>query len=580
MRALPRLQSLSTRAVERLGARSNAIDDALADLLHAPRTAPCRVFVFAETGTQKSVRDWIAKFPGGNVVVVSEQDRSTGGIGHAAWQLPASTLVERTRQLELFGPADVIVDLLGHDADDQVELWHHAFLHLRANGLYVVDVSASPAAVLGAGWSGRLALLLGGDVTSAAMSKRDLELRASTAAMAVSRSAIAIRKQQRHYLKLRDDEAEAVLATREPALRVRELASMPAGVLTNHGTTTSHTAGVDITALAQTLPYPALHLRHYRGHVSVLSNALVVAGDTILPDSFRHHLEREPHNVRVTSASARIGRIASNLAPQRHLDGVYYHLDAENSGHYGHLMTEVISRLWGWDAAKRAEPDLKALFRIRYPGERYPALERTIFTAYGIDPDDIVWSGVPVSVDSLFAATPMWHNQVPHYVHPRIADVWRRLTAGLDEANAPVHDRIFVSRSDSDGSRTCRNIREVEDWFRERGFAIVYPGELELSMQAGVFGNARVVAGFGGSGMFNVLFSRRLETMIVLNHEAYTARNEHLFASVLGVDTHYFWSTPDVAQPPDGWSSKAYYSGWAFDFARNGNDLQRVVEQV
>ncbi|WP_375491735.1 DUF563 domain-containing protein [uncultured Jatrophihabitans sp.] len=583
MQSVQRVRDLTARATGKRDATAEreAVAEALIDLLGRPDREPRRVFVFAEAEAHEPVLAWIGRFPPGTVHVVSAQDRPDWQVaGQDVAQLTARDRAERIRHLELLGPVDVIVDVLPQDTDAQIELWHDAFLHLRPDGLYIIDTSSAGAHTFGTAWSQWLALLLGGDRQGAAPTARDREFTASTGEVAVSRDAIVIRKQQRHYLKLRDDEADRILASREPGLTVTELATLPAGTLVNRGTVTSHEAGVEITALDVDLPYPALHLRHYDGPVSVVSNALVFSGDTVLPDSFRHHLERSPRNPKLTSVSERFGRIATDLLPHRHLDGAYYHLDSENSGHYGHLTTEVISRLWGWDAAKRAVPDLKALFRVRWPGERDPALERRVFSAYGIDPADIVWTGVPVTVDSLVAATPMWHNQFPHYVHPQIAETWERLATSLIDPDAPAYDRIFVSRSGDLGNRACRNIREVEDWFRERGFEIVYPELHDLGTQAGIFGAARVVAGFGGSAMFNVLFARRLETMIVLNHEAYTARNEHLFASVLGVDTHYFWSTPDVEHPTGGWSEAAYYSGWQFDFARNAADLDRLIKEL
>ena len=243
-------------------------------------------------------------------------------------------------------------------------------------------------------------------------------------------------------------------------------------------------------------------------------------------------------------------------------------------------MTEVISRLWGWDAAKESIPDLKAIFRIRYPAERDPALERRVFEAYGIPRDDVVWVDEPVWLESVVAATPMWHNQFPHYVHPDLAEVWGRLRDHLrtpSDRTGPSR-RLFVSRRDPAGNRSCRNTPAVEDFFRTRGFEVVYPELYDLGEQAALFAEAEVVAGFGGSAVFNVLFSTRLRTLILLNHEAYTARNEHLFTSVLGADVHYFWSPPDVPHPVGGWSEDAYYSSWEFDFERNGAELDAVVD--
>jgi capsular polysaccharide biosynthesis protein len=176
----------------------------------------------------------------------------------------------------------------------------------------------------------------------------------------------------------------------------------------------------------------------------------------------------------------------------------------------------------------------------------------------------------------------MWHNAEPHYVHPDIAATWRRLSDGLLAGREPATDlaeRIFVSRSEGAKHRECRNIREVEDVFRARGYRIVYPERLSLPDQAEIFGAARVIAGFGGSALFNVMHARRLETMIILNHEAYTARNEHLFTSVIGAEVHYFWSAPDIPHG-DSWSSAAFYSDWEFDFERNGAELAGLLDSL
>ena len=65
--------------------------------------------------------------------------------------------------------------------------------------------------------------------------------------------------------------------------------------------------------------------------------------------------------------------------------------------------------------------------------------------------------------------------------------------------------------------------------------------------------------------MFNLLFADALETVIVLNQSAYWGRSEHLFATALGVESHFFWSVPDQAVP--SWQLPAHQSDWKFDFA-------------
>jgi capsular polysaccharide biosynthesis protein len=150
----------------------------------------------------------------------------------------------------------------------------------------------------------------------------------------------------------------------------------------------------------------------------------------------------------------------------------------------------------------------------------------------------------------------------------------------LIENRAPTYDRIFVSRTSRWKRRRCHNAEDVERFFVAHGFTVVYPETLDLGVQAGIFANATVIAGFGGSALFNMMYAKKLQTLIVLSHEAYTARNEHLFSSVRDVEVHYFWSPPDIPHPPDGWSQDAFYSGWNFDFARNEDPLRALLTSL
>src|SRR4029453_10183418 len=155
-------------------------------------------------------------------------------------------------------------------------------------------------------------------------------------------------------------------------------------------------------------------------------------------------------------------------------------------------------RLWGWDQAKRENPDLKALFHVRPKRNNNPALERALFTAYGIREEDLVWVQGPVKVRSLVSATPMWQDQSPYFAHPDIPEIWQRLSAGLlGDAQPGEHERIFVSRGEKLAHRRCcRNQAEVERFFADRGFHVFYPEQLPLTEQVDLFAGARGGPGF------------------------------------------------------------------------------------
>jgi len=545
------------------------------------RGSAATVVILTEPSVRAAVPAWIAHFAKAKVFVIAP---ATLPEWHLA-ELGARHLLDQDMskinwRMKALGAVDVVVDLMPHSVSDQRAQFSRLFWHLKPQGVYVVDPAATgtdPFATETASW---VADLLRAE-EQAERSHRDRELTRAISRVDVSRDLISIEKRAKHYLKLRDSEANRILPQREPSIDMRVLARLSGGTLTSRAQVTSHESSVPILGLDETMDYPALSLRHYRGDIAMVSNQLLYAGYTILPDSFRHHLEQNPKNPRIASSTTEFARISEHLRPNQVLRGDFYHVDSENSGHFGHLTTEVLSRLWGWRLAKREIPDLKLIFRIRFPNERNPAMELRYFTALGIKEDDIVWTDQSVRLRSLVAATPMWHNQVPHYVHPEIKpQVWDRLGDALIDPDSPSYDKIFVSRPGQMSSRNCRNAVEVEALFAAHGFEIVYPELLDVGTQAGIFSKARVIAGFGGSAMFNVLFARNLETFIVLSHEAYTARNEHLFTSMIGCEAHYFWSRPDVPQPPGGWTWKAYKSDWSFDFAQNGEELTKLLTSL
>ncbi len=225
-------------------------------------------------------------------------------------------------------------------------------------------------------------------------------------------------------------------------------------------------------------------------------------------------------------------------------------------------------------------PDLRVLSAVKRGSETDPLLDR-LLPAYGIARSDVVMVDHPVRIRSALAATAMWHNYRPHFVHPGITDVWSRITRAIVDPAAPTLERIFVSRSASlSNRRACRNGDEVERLFESYGFTVIFPEDHDLAVQAGMFRSAKVIAGFGGSAMFNLMFAEKVEHLIVLNHDAYTARNEHLFSAIVGCDTDFFWSAAEIPQIPGVYSSEAFNSSWTFDFERNQEALEAVLRNL
>ena len=523
------------------------------------------------------------------------ENRADDAANASAEFLTADDPQAMDKALVRVGPVDLFVNL--RKAPDRVHrrMFRLLFFHLAKGGTYLVPAAAVISSPDGSGGLRelltRLQRLSGKprhDLKSLPRQRR--ELVRSIGRITVTDDLIEITKAMRHLVKLRDAGAVELLNQRSRSFRAVELASLPAGELVSDAAITSHPTSAH-AELQGRLPYPAATLREYVGRVELRSGLVAVAESSVLPDTFKWHLATRLHNDHLVDVDEQFARLKPETSPPAHLEGSYYYFDYRNTGHYGHLMTEAISRLWGWPEAKERNPDLRILCRrnkrldpLRETGRPEPG----ILGAFGIALDDIVWVDDTVTVDSLISATPLWHNQTPFYAHPAIRQVWDRIRDGLLDEVEPAPSRIFVTREGGNdpapevvaglgGTRRCRNTADVEATFAEHGFAIVDPGKMTHAEQAATFAQAEVVAGFGGTGMFNLAFAQEVRKVIVLNQDSYDARNEHLFATVLGADCHYFWSPADIPQPEGGWSWDAFRSAWEFDFEGLGPELRALL---
>jgi capsular polysaccharide biosynthesis protein len=527
----------------------------------------------------------LARRARGHVVHLVPQSRAAPG-GGAGWTGAATSLTEvpvvgadelddsaPARQealaldleLDRLGPLDLIVDDSGAGLSRLLRRWERLFLHLGAGGAYVIRDPRPSSVVV------ETVRTLFPEPPGAELKEASRTLRGARHQDGYT----VLTAETGHVLKIRDSGVDRA-AGWAPGLGVDTLARVPSGVEVQTGATVvSHAHSDAVTLPALPVEYPELVLRHFRGDIEVRSNLLTVSANAVLPPSFNHPQVAASRNRQLRSVNERI----AVLEPESDLPtlpGTYYDFSCAEPGHFGHVMTEAVAKLWGLDMALAAHQDLRCLVRV--PDDDYvPAVERALLGAFGIGEERIEWVASDVRVTSLISASLAWQNAPPYYFHPAIRETWARARSALVSRRTSAPARIFLSRRFSDTNRSCRNIEEVEAFFRDRGYAVVQPEQLPFEQQVDLVGNAEVVAGFAGSAMFNMLFANRAKTFIVLLHESYTARNEWLYAHGLGVELHYFWSPADIRQPRGRYDERAFHSPWAFDLERNAAELEAVM---
>lgn len=386
---------------------------------------------------------------------------------------------------------------------------------------------------------------------------------------------ISVQKGQTHLYKLREHEATKTLNARygsawgtADVVHAGGSFESLARVVTNRRGHSDRFVG--------NLTHPALSVRTYKG--ATVRQGQVAAFDTmLLPDTFRHLLGKQLKNRNIPFTSDRFGRlpVLETDAGDRFLPGYYYYLDTEHPNVYGHIPTEVVSRLWAWREAKRSHPELRALVAAQPGHDDIPGYERQILRAFGIRDGDVEVFHGQVQVENLLAATPMFSN--PKYVVPAIQEIWAELREGLRERSTSSSDRVFLTRPPG-SVRQCRNSAQVEKVFSSYGFEIVSPELLPLGKQVELFASCKVIAGYGGSAMLNGIFSSGPSTRIVISSDTYTAANEYLISSIFGDDLHYYWCNADV-QRSEG-RRKAFASSFAFDFDADGKRLIELLDTL
>jgi capsular polysaccharide biosynthesis protein len=166
---------------------------------------------------------------------------------------------------------------------------------------------------------------------------------------------------------------------------------------------------------------------------------------------------------------------------------------------------------------------------------------------------------------------------MPAFVHPAIAETYAAVGAALDAraVSGAAYERLFCSRRP--GKRSCHNASEVEELFAAHGFTVVFPEDHPLPDQARMVRRADVVAGFAGSGMFQIAFAGGPKQVILIGSESYTASNEYLISSAVGHRLDLVICRPDVPKTGRGFSNRSYQSDFTFDPDREGVFLREVL---
>lgn len=512
--------------------------------------------------------------PGG----VEDQVRAANG-DRPLRVLPAAAASVLHAELAAFGRYRAIVVETANDKH-RAGFFRNVFLHLEPGGVVwftTLRETGTPPGQRAADphltpYLATLVAARGLDPDGVDWRRRDeIGMARAVGAVLIDEDELVVTDRDACFAKLREDEANRVLALRPDLGTV--LAEQPALSFASRATIRHNATPYE--PHHEVFAVPAMSLRSY-DDVVARPGGVVVSGARIWPESYRHNQQGRLRQLQAPNRSHFFADLPDLGAP-RPLPGSYFYLDSEYPGHFGHFVSEIVSRLWGWAPAKQSDPSLRALVSLPAGRSQLPGFCREIFAAAGIDPADVATFAADETVrpERLVGATPML--SMPDYVHPDLAGVWSTLREHLPRSpDLRVPDRIFIRRPE-ESIRVCHNEAEVVARFEAAGFVPVRPETLPLGDQAALFAEADVIAGFAGSAMLGLIYAPEPKRVILVGPESYTSNNEYLIASVLGHEIDHLGSRPEIAHPPGQWSREAFYSDYSFDPAREGVLLDEIL---
>ena len=220
----------------------------------------------------------------------------------------------------------------------------------------------------------------------------------------------------------------------------------------------------------------------------------------------------------------------------RTISGAYVYL-GWLIGHYGHFLTESISRLWY--SLREASPRqfiVHANYR-RY--KDFPNHVQAVLKSFGITEENLLLANQPMIVEELHC--PSQALRCDHGTSAHAATVYRHIQIKILGGSEPKtqNRKLYLSRSEVTGNQ--RHFNDSEAWavHRNFGYERVLPETLNFQEQLALYAQASNISGPVGSAMHNAAFTLPNGVITILAPNSFLFKNDNLLAASCGYDLRY-----------------------------------------
>lgn len=211
--------------------------------------------------------------------------------------------------------------------------------------------------------------------------------------------------------------------------------------------------------------------------------------------------------------------------------------------HYGHFITESISRMWWLAENEEHVKSITILVHANFSSPlSFPLHVKEAFAALGISLSQIKLVKEDAIYESLIV--PGQSMILDDTISERQVSIWNKIRDSIHppQNTGEPKRKVYLSRKFQDQKDDSRqfNDQAVETIFRQNGFEIIYPEQLSFQEQIKIYAETKVLAGPVGSAMHNAVFMPDNGKVVILAPNSFLFKTDSHIAYIKEHTLNYY----------------------------------------
>ena len=215
--------------------------------------------------------------------------------------------------------------------------------------------------------------------------------------------------------------------------------------------------------------------------------------------------------------------------------------------HYGHFITEGLSRFHEFRELNKFDHILFSPYVFDYPNTQIRSFHKFFFDELGIDQSKIRILYDTVEIEQVTVFKQLW--TLNDSVDLSLRDLYGYLRS-IDPNVIYTGRRYFCSRKKPD---RVANQHQVTELFKSNDFELIFPEDLSMEEQMGIYKGSNLIVSSSGSTLHNILFGRNNTRFVEIGDQR-SSKSPHimqLLGNSLAVANYQF--IPFVSHDTKNW---------------------------